>query len=170
METSVSSTIEHRRLDPPPTPKRVEVVRVGGAHVIHDCDQAAPAMRAALELLRDFEAPGRRIVVCGELASPASQANETHRELGADVVNLCRADLLVACGEHAGHLVDGAHAAGMPCRRTIACRDLQAALAYLGRTLADGDVVLVKGPPALKLERVISALGRVKEGEPQQTK
>jgi UDP-N-acetylmuramoyl-tripeptide--D-alanyl-D-alanine ligase len=46
-----------------PPPMRCEVVRAGDVVVINDTYNASPmAMRAALELLRDFDAPGRRIV------------------------------------------------------------------------------------------------------------
>ena len=94
---------------------RCQIRQVGGATIIDDTYNASPvAMRAALELLRDFDAPGRRIVVCGDMRELGDAARTTARQLGDQVVTLCGADLLVACGEHAHDVVAGARAAGMP--------------------------------------------------------
>ena len=78
------------------------------------------AMRAALELLRDFDAPGRRIVVCGDMRELGDEAARLHRKLGDEIVSLCGADVLLACGVHAQDVVAGARAAGMPASRAIA--------------------------------------------------
>jgi UDP-N-acetylmuramoyl-tripeptide--D-alanyl-D-alanine ligase len=142
-----------------PPPMRCEVAEVGRAKVINDAYNASPtAMRAALELLRDFEAPGRRIVVCGDMRELGGEAAQLHRELGTEVVTLCGADLLLACGDHADDVVAGARAAGMPSERSIACRDPLDAVPHVRRTLGAGDVVLVKGSRAVALERIIAAL------------
>jgi UDP-N-acetylmuramoyl-tripeptide--D-alanyl-D-alanine ligase len=143
--------------DPPPM--RCQVLTLGGARVIDDSYNSSPtAMRAALELLRDFDAPGRRIVVCGDMRELGPGAVRLHREMGDEVVTRCGADLLVACGDHADDVVAGAHAAGMPRGRTVACRDPLEAVPFVRRTLADGDVLLVKGSRAMALDRVVSEL------------
>jgi UDP-N-acetylmuramoyl-tripeptide--D-alanyl-D-alanine ligase len=136
---------------------RCEVSTLHGAKIINDTYNANPtAMRAALELLRDFDAPGRRIVVCGDMRELGVQAANLHRQLGDEVVTLCGADLLVACGEHAADVVAGARAAGMPRRRTLICREPREAAIRVQQMLAWGDVVLVKGSRAMGMERVIS--------------
>ncbi|HVX60981.1 MAG TPA: UDP-N-acetylmuramoyl-tripeptide--D-alanyl-D-alanine ligase [Pirellulales bacterium] len=142
-----------------PLPMRCEVIGLGGAQLINDSYNASPAaMRAALELLRDFDAAGRRIVVCGDMRELGDEAVQLHRELGTEIVTLCGADLLVACGNHAADVVAGAQAAGMPSERTIACCDPLDAVPHVQRTLSAGDVVLVKGSRAVALERIVSAL------------
>jgi len=140
-------------------PMRCEVSDLGPAKVINDSYNASPtAMRAALELLRDFDAPGRRIVVCGDMKELGDEAPALHRELGTEVVTLCGADLLLACGEHAEDVVAGARAAGMPGERTIACRDPLDAVPHVRQSLGSGDVLLVKGSRAVALERIVAAL------------
>ena len=71
-------------------------------------------MRAALELLGDFDAPGRRIVVCGDMAELGDEPAALHWQLGKQIVEAAGADLLIACGEFARHVVGRRQAAGMP--------------------------------------------------------
>ncbi|MEX0676258.1 MAG: UDP-N-acetylmuramoyl-tripeptide--D-alanyl-D-alanine ligase [Pirellulales bacterium] len=142
-----------------PAPMRCQITRVGGATIIDDTYNASPvAMRAALELLRDFDAPGRRIVVCGDMRELGEAAAHLHRHLGDQVVSLCGADLLVACGQHAGEVVAGAQDAGMPQSRAVAVAGPDEVLAHVESALAPGDVVLVKGSRALAMERLVEAL------------
>ncbi|HUY91264.1 MAG TPA: UDP-N-acetylmuramoyl-tripeptide--D-alanyl-D-alanine ligase [Pirellulales bacterium] len=142
-----------------PLPMRCEVSDLGSAKIIDDSYNSSPAaMRAALELLRDFDAPGRRIVVFGDMRELGDEATALHRELGAEVVTLCGADLLLACGDFAEDVVAGARTAGMPSERTIACRNPLDAVPRVRNSLGGGDVVLVKGSRAIALERVVTAL------------
>ena len=142
-----------------PPPQRCEISHVGDTTIINDTYNASPtAMRAALELLRNFEAPGRRIVVCGDMRELGEHSDEFHRRLGDEVVTLCGADLLVACGQHAQEVADGARQAGMSPTRVMACRSPEETISLLDQALAPGDVVLVKGSRALAMERLVSAL------------
>lgn len=142
-----------------PPPMRCQVSRVGPAQVINDCYNASPtSMRAALDLLREFEAPGRRIVVCGDMRELGADESAWHRELGDEVVTRCGADLLVACGEQAEQVVAGARESGMPAERALACRGPLEAARRLAPVIDEGDVVLVKGSRALAMERFVTAL------------
>jgi UDP-N-acetylmuramoyl-tripeptide--D-alanyl-D-alanine ligase len=142
-----------------PVPMRCQVIEVRGATIINDAYNASPtAMRAALELLREFDAPGRRIVVCGDMADLGEEAALLHGHLGDQVVSVCGADLLIACGQHARDVVAGARAAGMPRVRSIPCHRPEDALPYLGQAILPGDVVLVKGSRVMGMERIIEAL------------
>jgi UDP-N-acetylmuramoyl-tripeptide--D-alanyl-D-alanine ligase len=140
-------------------PLPCEVSEVRGATIIHDAHNASPAaMRAALELLRDFDAAGRRIVLVGDMTDVDEGATFLHRQLGNQVVTLCGADLLIACGEHAGDVVAAARAAGMPQRHAIACRSPEETLPYLGQIILPGDAVLVKGARVSAMPCVVDAL------------
>ena len=139
---------------------RCQVSQIGGATVINDSYNACPmAMRAALELLRDVDAPGRRIVVCGDMRELGPDSDNWHRRLGDEVVTLCGADWLLACGAYAADVVVGARRAGMPAARAWACESVEEAALQLKQTLASGDAVLIKGSRAMGLERVVDQLG-----------
>lgn len=140
-------------------PLRCQVVEVRGATIINDTYNASPtAMQAALELLRDFDAPGRRIVVCGDMADLGDEAPLLHHQLGNQIVTVCGADLLIACGRFARDVVAGARAAGMPRARAIPCRTAEETLPHLGQAILPGDAVLVKGARAMAMDRVVEAM------------
>jgi UDP-N-acetylmuramoyl-tripeptide--D-alanyl-D-alanine ligase len=142
-----------------PLPMRCEVREVRGATIINDAYNANPsAMRAALELIRDLDPPGRRIIVSGDMAELGEQSGALHWQFGHQVVTLARADLLIACGQFARHVVAAARAAGMPRTRSIPCRTVDEALPYLGQAIMPGDTVLVKGSRVMGMERVVEAL------------
>ena len=142
-------------------PMRCEVVQRGGVTVINDAYNASPvSMKAALDLLRETAAPGRRVVVCGDMRELGSEAAQLHRWLGGAIVTRCGADLLVACGEHSAEVAAAARAAGMPADQVIQLPTVEDALPALPERLRSGDVVLLKGSRVLALERLVQALDR----------
>ncbi len=140
-------------------PMRCEVTEIRGATIINDTYNSNPtAMRAALELLRDFDAAGRRIVICGDMAELGPQAIAFHWQIGKDIVQIGGAELVIACGRFARHVTAGARSTGLVRARTVPCDTLEDALPLVGQAVMPGDIVLVKGSRVMAMERVIDAL------------
>ena len=100
--------------------------------------------RAALEVLREVETTGRRIVACGGVGEN-EQGTRWEREIGRAMVAQCGADWLIACGSQGRRMVEAAQAAGMPVGRAVWRPQIKDAAAQLRQLVQPGDAVLVKG-------------------------
>lgn len=138
-------------LEPPR--HRMSVRRSGGITVIDDSYNASPAaVMAALALLGAQR--GRRVAVLGDMLELGTLAADAHRDVG--VAAASSADVLIGVGELAGAAVNEAKRRGI--REAHSVVDSAEALMLLRRTLRAGDVVLVKGSRALKLDEVVDAI------------
>lgn len=138
---------------------RCQVTDVAGGKLIDDSFNASPsAMRAALDLLREVDVPGERVVVCGDMKELGPASRQWHRRLGQEVVTRCGADRLFACGDHADDVVLAAREAGMPAARATACEQVEHIIPLVERTMRPGSAVLVKGSRAMGMERVAEAM------------
>jgi UDP-N-acetylmuramoyl-tripeptide--D-alanyl-D-alanine ligase len=140
-------------------PMRCEVIDIRGATIINDTYNSNPtAMRAALELLCDFDAAGRRIVICGDMAELGPESIARHWQMGKDIVQIGGAELVIACGQFARHVTAGARSTGLVRARAVPCDTVEEAMPYVGQAVLPGDIVLVKGSRVMAMERVIEAL------------
>lgn len=122
----------------------------GGATLLNDSFNANPdSTRAALDALAAIEA-GRRIAVLGEMLELGDDSEAEHRAIGVYAART--ADLIVAVGEAAAPIAESAG------DRAVALADNDAAVDLLRRTLAAGDVVLVKASREARLDEVAAAL------------
>jgi UDP-N-acetylmuramoyl-tripeptide--D-alanyl-D-alanine ligase len=137
---------------------RCQVRREQNITVIDDTyDARVEALWAALELLSEMREPGRRIVVCGEVAGDGDET-QCQRQIGHALVSRGGADYLVSCGRYSECLVQAVREAGMPARQTIRCRHPEDVAGTVQALVAAGDVVLVKGRPNGTLEQVVDSL------------
>lgn len=137
----------------PPAPHRLEVREVAGVRLLDDTYNANPdSMRAALEVLRDVDCPGRRWAVLGDMGEQGRATEAGHVEVGR-AARAAGVDCLVAVGRWAAAYAAGAGQA----QRYAAGAEASAAAAVLQEVQA-GDVVLVKASRAAQMERVVEAL------------
>lgn len=122
----------------------------GGATLLNDSYNANPdSARAALDALAAIEAE-RRIAVLGEMAELGEGSEAEHRAIGRYAAS--RADLVVAVGEAARPIAEGAGAGA------VALAGNDAAVDWLRRRLTAGDLVLVKASREARLDEVAAAI------------
>jgi UDP-N-acetylmuramoyl-tripeptide--D-alanyl-D-alanine ligase len=128
----------------------------GGFTVIDDSYNAAPdSMRVALELLADL--PGnQKWAVLGDMKELGPMAAEWHREIGEIAASL-RLGGLIAVGDLGHHVAEGAKP-GMGPGEVIEAADNAEAAALVRQRVSRGDVVLVKGSRAMKMDEIVRSL------------
>ena len=134
-----------------PVPGRLQGrVAASGLRVIDDSYNANPdSVAAAIEVLK--RAPGRRLLVLGDLAELGNGAESLHHRLGQSAA-AAGIEALWATGEMCRQAVAGFGAGG----RFFA--DQAALIAELRQSLGAQDTVLVKGSRSAGMERVVQAL------------
>jgi len=120
-----------------------------GATLIDDTYNANPeSVRAAVAVLA--QAPGRRLLVLGDMGELGAGAAQMHAEVG-EFARESGVERLLTLGEHAAH---AARAFGAGARHFTRIEDL---LAEIENALAPDVVVLVKGSRFMQMERVVKS-------------
>jgi len=144
-----------RRFQPPPM--RLAVEEAGGVVVVNDAYNANPSsMRVALGLLTLW--PDRRkVFVCGDMLELGPGSRTHHEQLGGAIAE-SGVTRLICVGAESRVTAEAAIAAGMAPEDVTSVPDADAAAKRASETLADGDVVLVKGSRAVHMETVAEAI------------
>lgn len=138
---------------------------IHGSTLLDDTYSASPAATlAALNLLADLTVPAgaRRIAVLGDMLELGDYGETGHRKVGqraADVV-----DLLVTVGSLAHWIAQEAVIAGMAPATVVAVDTTTDAVAALQPLVRAGDLVLLKGSRALRMEEIVAALSQPATG------
>jgi len=145
---------------------RMEVhQRPDGVTVINDAYNANPeSVRAAIDALAHLSSQGgRAFAVLGHMAELGGTSRASHEDIGEYAARIGDSGLagLIAVGEEAAPLLDGARRVRSWTGEALAAPDGAAALELLANRLKPSDVVLVKASRAAHLEGVAAAL----EGE-----
>ena len=144
---------------------RMEVhQRPDGVTVINDAYNANPeSVRAAIDALSHLAQGGRAFAILGHMAELGGTSRASHEDIGEYAARIGDSGLagLIAVGEEAAPLLDGARRVRSWTGEALAAADGAAALELLANRLKPSDVVLVKASRAAHLEGVAAAL----EGE-----
>ena len=136
-----------------PVSARLESHDIEGLRLILDCYNANPAsMQEAVAFLRICS--GRRIAVLGEMKELGEQSSELHRRLGEQVA-IAGIDHLVAVGDQAQEIAEGALQKGMAAAGVHPCRDNREAANLLATLLLPGDTVLLKASRGMHFEEIV---------------
>ena len=133
--------------------------RSDGVLVVNDAYNANPeSMRAAIDALAQIARGGRRgFAVLGHMAELGDITAESHEEAGR-LAAQAGVTGLIAVGEQARPVLDGARAQPGWRGEAIAVPDARAAVAAIRNRLRPGDVVLVKASRAAGLTEVAAGL------------
>lgn len=142
----------------PPAPGRMRIVPAPGpAVVLDDSYNSSPlAARAALGELRGLEAR-RKLAILGDMLELGVHSERAHRSLAGELAT--GIDRLVCVGPRGALIADEAARRGVMHRDRIdLLPDAAEAAKRVRELLEPGDVILVKGSRALRMERVVQAL------------
>lgn len=148
-----------------PAMMRLEVQQVGpaegGVTLINDAYNANPdSTAAAIDVLAEYPAAGRRVAVLGDMLELGEEAAERHRRAGEQV-----AEAGVDAAVFAGRLMMFAAEAAakrLPAERVLALPDWPEgdATERAAAMIEPGDTVLLKGSRGMRMERLIDAIVR----------
>lgn len=140
--------------------KRAEVIRVAGnVTLINDSYNSNPlAMERMIETLAAWPGAGRRLAIAGEMLELGPSSLEWHRRIGQKFAQAGVDALIAVCGDARG-FIEGAAAAGMPPDRAVFFDAAKDAGRYCRSIARPGDVILIKGSRAVKLEEAVDAFG-----------
>jgi UDP-N-acetylmuramoyl-tripeptide--D-alanyl-D-alanine ligase len=140
------------------TGMRTELVEgTNGVTVINDAYNASPtSMKAAVRLLQDLEGYRKKIVVLADMLELGENEDTFHFETG-ESIDPGKIDCVFTFGQLGRKIADGA-AVHFPEDRVAAYEDKQELIRALQEKTADGDIILVKGSRAVKLEEVVEAV------------
>lgn len=144
-------------------PGRGKVHRLDRGIVVVDesYNNSPPALASVLETLRVTEPPGRRVLVFGDMLELGSMSPALHREAGRRAA-AAGVTLLIAVGPESRETAENARRSGVP--EVYHHADSRAAAASVREMLHDGDLVVVKGSRAIRMERIVGALIGTHEG------
>jgi UDP-N-acetylmuramyl pentapeptide synthase len=140
-----------------PTRGRLETVALAnGAFVVRDDYKGLPeTIDAALDVLAEIPAR-RRIVVLGDVEEAHGPVEPLYARLGERVASIAARGVFLHHYEEGPRYTPSAAAAGLPV--VDARGGVHEAIAAVAEDLGPGDVVLVKGGAAQRLDRVSLAL------------
>ncbi|MCQ9206472.1 MAG: UDP-N-acetylmuramoyl-tripeptide--D-alanyl-D-alanine ligase [Omnitrophica bacterium] len=139
-----------------PSSMRLEAESVLGVKILNDTYNSNPiSMECAIAALARYETRGKRIVLCGDMMELGEHAQAWHEAVGR-LIAKHPIDALVTLGKFSKFTSDAAKKMGIE----ILCHaeSGREAEKFLKKITKPGDVVLVKGSRAMKMEKVIERL------------
>lgn len=133
---------------------RLQRKEIGGVIFLDDSYNANPeSTQAALRTLGGLSSTGSKIAVLGAMKELGGEAEAGHRRVG-EVAGRAGLSLLICVGEEARWIAEGAAGSGAELE-ILEAVDAPGAAELLRGKLSPGDMVLVKGSRAMRMERVI---------------
>ena len=139
-----------------PTRMRMNLVQRGeNITILDDTYNANPqSMRAAIRVLSDSHS-SYKAAVLGDMFELGPYSPALHTEVG-ECLGKQNIHCLVAVGDEAKHIAEGARATGVP--QVYYCRDKAEAKAVLPEIIKPDSTILVKASRGMKMEELVARL------------
>jgi UDP-N-acetylmuramoyl-tripeptide--D-alanyl-D-alanine ligase len=125
--------------------------------IIDDTYNSSPvAVHAALTALYELKTLGRKIVVLGDMLELGNYSIDEHKKAGAFATKI--ANILITVGVRARGIAEGALDAGMDENKILQFETATEAGRFLETIINQGDIILVKGSQAMRMERVVEEI------------
>lgn len=146
-----------------PPPGRLRLLKgIKKSWILDDSYNSSPqALHAALDTLRDL--PGKRkIAILGDMLELGEYSELAHRAAGDTVAQF--ADILITVGPRAKFIAEEALSGGLESAKVLAPERVHSfsiaaeALPILDSLIQEGDLVLVKGSQAMRMEKIVEEI------------
>lgn len=125
--------------------------------IIDDTYNSSPmAAVAALKLLEKIQVSDKKFAAFGDMMELGAYTEKGHQEVGEKAAEVV--DVLVTVGERAKYIAQGARANGMPEDRVFSFGNTLEAGKFIQQRIKSGDIILIKGSQAARMERVVKEL------------
>jgi len=138
-----------------PAPGRLRLIAgVKKSFILDDTYNSSPvALHAALDTVQEMQVKGRKIAVLGDMMELGVYSQEEHKKAGRHTATVC--EKLYVVGPRAVFIEEGARQGGMSTDRIKKFSDATSAGAALKKEIEKGDLILVKGSQAVRMERTV---------------
>ena len=134
------------------TSMRLQFIEKDKFTIINDCYNASPdSMKAALDVLNNIDAKGRKIAVLGDMNELGSASDEAHREVGKYAKD--RADILISTGKQKEN-----YKIGFEKDSAKLYNSKEELIDNIKNIVKEGDVIIVKASRGVKFEEIVKAL------------
>lgn len=139
-------------------PGRMKLMKgINESLIIDDSFNSNPSSAlAALEVLRKLDV-SRKIAVLGDMLELGEYCESAHREIGKQAPK--SADLLFTYGSSRSKIIfQQAQDSGMEKDKTFHFEDINSLIKSLKEIIKSGDIVLIKGSRAMRMERIVKEI------------
>jgi len=133
---------------------RMEFIIADGIRFIFDCYNSNPlSMASAIDSLKDLNASRRKVIIAGDMFELGEGSPYFHKQVGRQAA-LAKVDILVGVGPLSRFILEGAQEEGIGGKSLLHFENSVDAAKALKDILKEGDLVLVKGSRAVKMEEI----------------
>ena len=133
---------------------RMEYEVIDGIEFIFDCYNSNPvSMASAIESLKGINDSKRKIIIAGDMLELGEGSPDFHKQVGRHAA-VVKVDILVGVGPLSRFILEGAQEEGQGGLSLLHFENSTDAAKALKNILKAGDLVLVKGSRAIKMEEI----------------